>query len=391
MTHAIWKNKKGVVLITSMIFIAVIAIFATVLFAQTIYERRQIEFQTNRIVAFQLAESGVDEAYAQLVNNPNYSGTGTVVNLGDGQYTTSVTTPDLVNNPNIRAITSIGYAPNNQTASYAYQEKTVTTYVQVNAQSPFNHAIFSDGKVKFKDEAKSDSYRSSAGPYGGANVGQKGNVASNTTRADSMEFRDQSRVRGDAICGPEGNPRQVITQERAHENIQGRIYANSNEQNNPRATLPGNLQSSGELELGGSQERRLRSGVYWFEEMKISGNGKLKLDGPTVIYVTGEVTITGNGVATSQSLPKNLIVLVVGNQDVQIKGQGALYGVVYAPQSSNVKLTGHAELFGSMVAKEFRADAHSKIHYDEDLKNLDHPNVPKATPATVNVVSWQEA
>lgn len=391
---SVLANERGVIMVTTLLLVAMIAIFATSLFARTIGEKRQIEMQTNRIIAFQMAEAAVDDAIFNLATNSNYSGTnGQFINLGaSGGYSSTVTQPDSANNPNVRQIIAIGSAPGNTLGDYAYQARTVTTYVQLAPQSLFSHAVFTQDKITMQGNAATDSYNSSAGPYGGTNVGGNGDIGSNTTDTGDISLTGNAVVSGDAQVGVGGDPNQVI-QLGDNAAITGGTSAEPANVNLEPVTVPAGLTSSGPVNLSGDTIQSLPAGTYLFDQIKISGNAKLVPDGPVTIYVTGDVDITGNGVTTAGNIPANFIVNVVGQETVKISGNGTFYGVIYAPESGKnsdavtiTTLTGNTEIFGAIIAYEFKANGNIKVHYDDALANLggNSNNV-------VSLVSWQES
>jgi len=60
-------------------------------------------------------------------------------------------------------------------------------------------------------------------------------------------------------------------------------------------------------------------------------------------------------------------------QDIQIAGNGALKGTVYAP-NGDVKINGNGDVMGSVVAKDITLTGNATFHYDESLADLDSGN-----------------
>ncbi|MBI4971568.1 MAG: type II secretion system protein [Candidatus Omnitrophica bacterium] len=384
------NNERGVILITTLLFVAIIAILAACLFAQSIYERRQIEMQTNRIIAFQMAEAAIDDAITNLAGDSNFSGTGTTtVTLGDGVYSSIVTQPDPANNPNVRRIAATGAAPGNDNTQYAYQARAVTTYVQLSPQSLFNHAVFTEDKIKMSGNATTDSYNSGLGAYGGTNIGANGDIGSNTTTASNISLNGNVRINGNAEVGPGGNPNQVIELTGAAA-ISGSKTSESTKVALPPVVVPDGLSNSGTINIGDNTVKTLPGGTYWFDKVKISGTAKLILQGAVTFYVTGEVEIEGNGVATSGNNPSNFVVNVAGRQEVELGGNVNFYGVIYAPEAGKngdpAKVRDNAQLYGAIIAYKFEGEGNSKIHYDEALASSGG-----GSQNTVSVISWQES
>lgn len=384
------RNKRGIILIATLLLAIIIAIFSTSLFARVISERRLIETETNRMIAFHLAESGVDEAIAKLADDANYSGTGNdPILLGGGSYSTEVTTPDPALNPKIRKIFAKGFAPSNQNTSYAYQERIITTYVQIDPVPLFTHAVSAQNKVTMLKSSKTDSYNSTLGPYGGNNVGSKGAVASNVTEPQTMAFKGNTVVSGDVIVGPQADPAQVI-QISDNATIQGTQKAAVRKATYDPVTIPPGLINSGDLSVSGNDIMLLPTGTYWYHEIRITGSGKLTLAGPVIVYADGNISIPGGSVITAGNIPANFMVKVVGDKNITISGKGSIYGVFYAPESGKytqgVQLSNSAEIFGGVVAYEFQGDSGS-VHYDEALQT----SGGTGSQSDIALVSWQES
>ena len=71
-----------------------------------------------------------------------------------------------------------------------------------------------------------------------------------------------------------------------------------------------------------------------------------------------------------------------GVQSIDIKGNGVLSGIVYAPQGS-VKINGNGDVMGSIVANDITLVGDATFHYDESLANFGGNN-----PFRVSI--WKE-
>jgi len=121
----------------------------------------------------------------------------------------------------------------------------------------------------------------------------------------------------------------------------------------------------------------LNEGTYWFSSLSITGNGQLVINGAVKIYVTGNIDVGGNGVATANNLPTNL--LLYGTVDpnnsankctsVSIHGNGDLYGAVYAPEA-DIQTSGNAAVYGSLTGKSVKINGNGGFHYDEALGDI---------------------
>ena len=123
----------------------------------------------------------------------------------------------------------------------------------------------------------------------------------------------------------------------------------------------------------------------------ISGNGGLVIDpgASLIIYTAGEIKIAGNGVLNGGSTaavanqPINFQLWgtstsTTTKQAVEIKGNGVLSGVVYAPNAS-VTIVGNGDVMGSVVANDIKVTGEANFHYDESLGNFGGGNPFRVT------------
>ena len=84
----------------------------------------------------------------------------------------------------------------------------------------------------------------------------------------------------------------------------------STDQNNDNASIPNSdggqtpLNAKGEYSLSGGDAADLPPGTYYFSKLTLSGGSTIRISGPTVIYVTGDVSLSGGSVTNATSLPK---------------------------------------------------------------------------------------
>lgn len=132
-----------------------------------------------------------------------------------------------------------------------------------------------------------------------------------------------------------------------------------------------------------------------FDAISIAGNAGINIAAGSslVIYTEGDIDIGGNGVAnggtttTSANQPKNFQIWgtstsTSSDQNISIKGNGVLSGVVYAPNGS-VSIVGNGDVMGSVVAEDITVTGSAAFHYDESLGNFGGEN-------PFRVSSWKE-
>lgn len=95
-------------------------------------------------------------------------------------------------------------------------------------------------------------------------------------------------------------------------------------------------------------------------------NKSTTITGAVKIYVTGSLTLKGNTIITSNNLPANLQIFVVGTGPVSMNGNTGFYAHLYAPQA-DIDIHGTPDFYGTMVGKTISFKGTSDIHYDESL------------------------
>jgi len=110
-----------------------------------------------------------------------------------------------------------------------------------------------------------------------------------------------------------------------------------------------------------------------FEVSKLEVNdGELFIDnsaGPVTLYVTDEMTMSGSGVIqVADPDPEKFAVYVTSTNQISLTGGGNTFtGVVYAPNAV-LTITGAGHFYGSLVAKELKANNQGVYHYDSALR-----------------------
>lgn len=346
-------------LLTVFFIVSVLEIFSLAFFARQTIFGQATERNQNKIIAFNAAEAAVDNAIAQLRSNSNYAGTTafTALNAGSNQggYEIQVCPPSCTGltaptDSNIRLLKAAGYAPGNVSTAQAYEVRPVMSYVQLST-TPFNHAAYARNSLTLNGTPLVDSYDSSVGNYSSSNRGSEGDIA---TGSNSITYIGHPTVNGSTQTG--------ITLECSP----------------ATATVP----SMGSLNLS-SGTYNLTAGTYHFDSISITGNAKITASGPVVIYVDGEVNIAGNGVATSGNTPSNFLIYATSSSAVNISGNSAFYGAVYAP-SSQVQYSGGGDFYGAVFSDTYTQSGNYSLHFDTQLNNVNAPCTQ------VQMKSWEE-
>ena len=378
------KSQRGVILMTAYMLFAVISILSIALFTRNSISIQSAERNRKKMIAFNMAEAGFDDAYLRLKNNtvttfPWDSGYVALdTNTMEGGYRVRIA--DMGNK--VRQVIATGYSPDISAPGEIQEVRPVTAYVSSSSAGAFNYGVFAKDSIQMSGNAMIDSYDSRNGVYGAAgNAGANGDLGTDTTSAQKIKMSGNVNVKGDVVVGPNGNPDSVIVTS-GNVVITGQKSAASEVQN--PSVLSTSVISEGSLSLSGNTIYELQAGEHRFTKLSITGNAKLKPLGTVKIYVDGTVSIAGNGIATTSNSPPNTLIFVTQNSSVTFSGNAALYAGVYAPLST-VKNTGNGEIYGAVVSKTYQQTGNGNVHFDEALKDVAGGGASKLT-----LKSWQE-
>lgn len=369
------KNERGFILVTLYLLLVVFLAHGTALITRSFAEIKGAERFQGITHAFYVAEAGVDWAITQLRADPLWAGgTGTMANVG-GDYT--VVLQDLGGNR--QRITSQGTA-NQETPAV----QSLEAIVLVTPNPLFPYAMFGAQSVTLNGNARTDSYDSSVGPYNTATAGSHGDIGTNSTSSGAVSLSGNATVNGDAYVGMGGDPNTVITMT-ANSTINGNPPSALNTpQPMTPVTVPGGLTNQGNLSVSGNNNVVLPGGTYLYTHVSVSGNGQLNFSGPAVVYLTGTLSISGNGIGTAATLPPNLVFQVSGSGSVSFSGNADFYGAVYAPESA-VQINGNGAFYGGMSGRTVTNTGNGGVHYDEALRRAG-----RGSGGQVQLLSWRD-
>jgi hypothetical protein len=248
--------------------------------------------------------------------------------------------------------------PQDQPSTYAKKDHPPSTFKLTSPIPPIPclaraDAVIADtGRVFADEHSLVDSYQSSLGEYGGANIGSNGNV-----QAAGAIVVEGGTIRGSKL---ENSPAGLLD-----------LLVPTNAR-----PLPLGAHSPGRLNIHDHHDSiTLRPGNYVAKDVDLDFPGAIDVfpSGLVSIFVTGHLSLGGH--VNSHGSPKNLQFIVLGDHEVHLQHHGKLVGLLYAPKSE-VEL--HSEIFGSVVGRSVKLDEHAAVHYDQSSVC---PAAPPATPA----------
>ncbi len=142
-------------------------------------------------------------------------------------------------------------------------------------------------------------------------------------------------------------------------------------------------------------------------DIKVGGNtGAINIaTGASLeIYAGRDVSIAGKGVAngtpsgstlttTDAQQPAKFKLWGTGTgngvQDIKIAGNGALSGIVYAP-NADVTINGNGDVMGSVVANNITLVGNAQFHYDESLGQFAFGTTADTKTTALTIYRWRE-
>ncbi len=392
-------NRRGVVYPIAWAFTVFLMIASASLIMRGIHEVGVSERSREQSVALHLAEAGVDQAARNLRTPTDANDDATTQTYAAGAYqiTAQSNTPPGSSSWTVRAVGTSG-----QDAS---STRTLEVSYQLTPQSVFQFAVFGDTHISVSGSAITDSYDSGAGPYSDATKGHNGDIGTNTTTSGGVAFTGSNVfVDGQVAVGPDvANPYSVVTGYNPLLVTGGTsppsdtqdVVAQSSAFPLPDVVVPPGLTCS-DLDVPNGSPVTLSptggpfgDGTYCYRNLKMNGGATLTATGAVTVYLTGELSAQGNSTIGVVNDPTQILFLLSSTAEATIQqtitGNNTFYGAIYGPDA-RIRISGSAEVFGSIIAKTIDVTGNAVIHYDEALTEVtDISNTYKP-----RLVSWRE-
>jgi len=122
---------------------------------------------------------------------------------------------------------------------------------------------------------------------------------------------------------------------------------------------------SGDFKLHKGATTTLAAGEYRFHKFQIDKDSTLTLNGEVTLFIEDEFKIDGT-LITYLNKPGNLHVRMVKKGKIKIGKDRSVYADIYGPLAK-AKIEKNSQLFGALIAKEFKVSDRADLHYDESL------------------------
>ena len=135
------------------------------------------------------------------------------------------------------------------------------------------------------------------------------------------------------------------------------------------------VDANGNFLLDGNRTYTIPEGTYYLNDFRLTGSSTLNFEGPTTLYLTGNLDTSGGELFNHTQLPNNLKIYMRGGT-ARVTAKVDFYGVVYAP-NTELLLDGGGEFYGALVGRTLELTGNNAIHYDEDLDLENDVEMPK--------------
>jgi Flp pilus assembly protein TadG len=156
---------------------------------------------------------------------------------------------------------------------------------------------------------------------------------------------------------------------------QGGYVAEFTDFPNPSAPTGSPVSPTTSLNYTGGGVHDLPGGLYVLDSINVTNGSQVRFNGPTQLFVRGNVTVNGGSINTVSQTPRDLSIQVDGGSTpnsttVLFQNLTApLHADVYAPRSRvrKVMLEGTRQFFGRMVGYDLTVEARGPVSLHSDV------------------------
>ncbi|MCE9590039.1 MAG: hypothetical protein K8S99_05900 [Planctomycetes bacterium] len=428
------RRDSGVAMMLVMIALTIGTILAmSFLTAQstTIGITQNLQKQpTARMIAETALAAGVQAVLADTNWRTNHASGAWVTNQSFGGGTYTLSGQDGVYSAASNSVVGDGSLSNNPTdpltltATGTYSGTTYTVRAAVTTSSietPTPGGLNANDSITLGTSTYVDAFDSGVGAYGGSNIIlNRAMVNTNSTGSAKIALSGSAKINGNANAGPGGSTSTVISVG-GSASITGTksVLASAVVMNLPTAPT-GMPSSSGALNVS-TGTVTISSNAH-YSSISVTGTGILNITSNAVVLVDGNVAVNGSGqitlgavgacklyvngggvtvsgtgqVAVSTGDPTRFqIFLLTASQNIALDTSARVYAKLLAPGGS-VTLTNSAQVYGTVICKQFSADSTTATHIDIGSGNpgstpTDFGNKTLYTTKTKSVSSKQVA
>lgn len=411
------RGEEGSAILITMLLTFVISIMVAGAILMVEHEHKFSVVSSNRAQSLHTAEAGIDFVIATLQQMVQYGydwegngwdKDGNVLSMNDIALSpVGHTAPDSSFSVSVNTNTLITIASGSMAEPGT--GGTITRRVQVELEPDwmyrFEKGMLGRDNLNFQGNPICDSYNSNDGPYGGLNVSTNCDIGSMSLTTDGIDGGGSPVVDGDVYVTEVGDAVGEFWTGQEFDSLDVDIPP----------YIPKLTHMTAAAMTGGEVINVAGNTYVGVPSIEPTGGSKfitIQGEGTVTIYVDGEVDFgTASDLNIIPDPGKELKVIIVCNGDyLNLKGtlnftgpaeNLQIYGTesctrmeieanndswycVYAP-NADVKLSGNADVYGSLVGKTLDVGGNFGFHYDEALATNSAPVL-----AGFVIKSWKE-
>ncbi|MCI0498834.1 MAG: hypothetical protein L0Y36_04010 [Planctomycetales bacterium] len=384
----VWRMKKqrnGAILALMMVVVLLLSMASLAIIGIGQQARLRTVRRTAEVAARFAADAGIERVLYQM-NQKLAAGTWTLDDVPlynaqpligcDADYTVAFT-GNLAGGYHV---TSTGHCGG----------RTRTVRVTLLLTNPFaqDYAVLSRSSIAFKSKSRVGGYNS-ADPL---DTDVAARIGTFSTADGAIDIYNGSTVDADVVVGPGGDPQEVVNLHGG--SVEREYFVMPVPLQLPVIEAPDYTASRGPLSVKNNVEL-LASDSGKYTSIAVAKGKTLTIGGDLKLYVTGKIDLgsaakievkeaasldlyfdgdldakNSAGICNASRVPSRVKLFGTGsNQKIDLKNDGALYGVVYAPEA-DMTVHNEADVYGSVIVNRFELKNGGDVCYDKALKEV---------------------
>ena len=394
--HSPCNNEKGLVLISSLLFMAIVAILGSSAYFSSSNELKISSNYHSTKQALYDADAGVNYTLASVEASLSDSS----LDLSGDTVTVNFTAPSGFSFNPVTTLTKVAGTTNYRFQVTGNAGSGNTTLDVVFMRDPaMTYGLFGDDELDLKASAHVYSYDSGTTPSPGpSDTTHEGDVGSNK----KVIVHNGTDIDGDIGVGEESDGSDGEIAASGTPVVYGDTTDVSRVDPDPLGVVGGSLANdfvtyaasndnasagivANEIDLGNGDSMTLTAGNYYLSELTIDNGGTLTIDssaGPVNIYLTGGLEAKNGSNLNVTGAPSNFTIYSNSTDNIVFKHGSTFKGTVYAPLAT-IEMKNSADAFGILWGNKVDIKNSGEFYFDTALKNKWHAN-------TVSVLSWKD-
>jgi len=376
------SNEKGSAMIISLVVLLMLGLIGAAAIETSNTDMDIAENYQTDMKSFYIAEAGAELAFTVVRDSLNWRAGFNKYPFAGGEFDVTVLGSDSIPALNDTILLN----------STGRRNRAVTILeVKLAPRQPFGWGAHGDDWLRMCGNTMTDSYNSDSGSYATTKLRAGGSVGSNgavticgtadiygdamTSNPGDLDIKGGALVTGDtSSTAPEIN----------YPPVPQSAFDDAKLNNSAPAGFSGDYiydPSDYSLHIKPHNTLVLDSGTYYLSDIQVQGSIVIAPGAKVTIYVDGEIDLAAHADINAGGKPSSLLILG-GDADFKFSAHSEICAAVYAPEME-FHMNGHANLYGSFIAKTVKDVGGSEFHYDRSLSEL-------SVPGDLVRVAWRE-